>query len=83
MKVEIFYEAPMSQVLTLTDEQAELFTEYESALERTRELQRSQGWTDETMESFSRVDDAYDEFVESINSDLDYPDLGLEDIEKW
>lgn len=82
MKVEIYYEAPDAQILELTDEQAELWTIYSDAVERSRELQRSQGWTNETWEAYAKVDEAYENFEESIQFALDY-DMPIDEITEW
>lgn len=82
MKVEIYYEAPDAQVLELTDEQAELWTIYSDAVNRSRELQRTQGWTSETLAAHAKVDEAYENFEESIQFALDY-DMPIDEITEW
>lgn len=82
MKVEIYFEAPESQVLELNESQSELWIDYTSLLENARELQRSQGWTDETLEAYYKTDRAYEKFEESIQFYLDY-DIPIDEITEW
>lgn len=67
MKVEIYFEAPDTQILELTDEQAELWTIYRDAVKR---------------KAYAKAEEAYENFEESIQFDLDY-DMPIDEIIEW
>jgi hypothetical protein len=80
VKVEIYYEAPDSQVIELTDEQAELWTIYSDAVDRSREVLGLQGWgSDAWAKASEAVDVAYGNLERSIRPSMD-PDVMIADI---
>ncbi|HEY6020055.1 MAG TPA: hypothetical protein VIY48_09180 [Candidatus Paceibacterota bacterium] len=83
MKVEIYYEAPDTQVLELSEGQDELWIDYSSKLERAREIRVATGWSEEATKAYNEADRAYETFLDSINLDLEHPDLEVDEVIEW
>lgn len=82
MRVEIYYKAPDSQILDLTDEQEMLWVEYANALDEANDLRGKEGWSRSVMNLFDKADVAYESFVESIQLAL-YHDLPIDEVTEW